>query len=318
MDTLYKIIYILILIIITAMLGYYFKNRQYYDDNDFTIPEHFEDYSKLQLKSTLTNIYDKFYSSIYDTLFHSDLKNEFEIYNTKEYTIKDTKNNSFSDKEIKVLDLGCGTGGHLKIWNRDKIKVVGVDKSMDMLKKCQERVPDVELVQGDFMNKSTFSNREFSHICCFFYTLYYSENPGKLFANANYWLKPKGFFIVHLVNPKKFDPVLERSSKLVPLYNPQKNVESRNTTTKLKFNKFNYMADWKFSPKGQNVKFVENFYFKDNSKHIQNIHNLTMYSIKYYVKLAEKNGFKLIRVVDLFPANHDNNYLYIFQKKYGE
>jgi len=43
-----------------------------------------------------------------------------------------------------------------------------------------------------------------------------------------------------------------------------------------------------------------------------------MYSIKYYVKLAEKNGFKLIRVVDLFPANHDNNYLYIFQKKYGE
>ena len=317
MDTLTKVIYILILIIITSLLGYYFKYREAYD-NDFEIPEHFEDYSKLQIKSTINNIYDTFYTSIYDTLFHSDLKNEFEIYNITEYTIKDTKKNSFTKDQIKLLDIGCGTGGHLKIWNRDKYNVVGLDKSMNMLKKAQEKVPDVQLIQGDYMNKSTFNSREFSHITCLFYTLYYSENPGKLFQNVNFWLKPKGFFIIHLVNPKKFDPVLERSSKLVPLYNPQKNVDSRATTTKLKFNKFNYLADWKFTPKGQNIQFLENFFFKDNSKHRKNIHNLTMFSIKYYVKLAEKNGFKLVRIVDLFPTNHDNNYLYIFQKVYGD
>ena len=34
-------------------------------------------------------------------------------------------------------------------------------------------------------------------------------------------------------------------------------------------------------------------------------------------KLAEKNGFKLVKIIDLLPVNHDNSYIYIFQKNYG-
>ena len=44
---------------------------------------------------------------------------------------------------------------------------------------------------------------------------------------------------------------------------------------------------------------------------------MLMKPIKFYTKLAKKNWVKLVRIIDLLPANHDNNYIYIFQKKYG-
>jgi len=307
-----KIIYILILLIITSLLGYYYKNR---DIADFDVPEHFSDYTNVVFMNEVPKIYDPFYSSIYDSLFSSDIKNEFEIYNIVNYTIKDQKISNFEPKDIKFLDIGCGTGGHLKILSRDKYNMVGVDKSMDMLEKARLSLPNAQLIKGDFLNRSIFKKREFTHILCMFYTIYYTDTPDKIFSNVNYWLKPKGFFCLHLVNPGKFDTVLEKSSKLIPLYNPQKHSEKRVTKTKLKFNKFNYVADWKFTK--QKSQFIENFMFHDNSKHRQNIHNLTMSPIKYYCKLAEKNGFKLVKIIDLLPVNHDNSYIYIFQKNYG-
>tara|TARA_B100001093_G_C26833021_1_gene1017034 strand:- start:1407 stop:2318 length:912 start_codon:yes stop_codon:yes gene_type:complete len=299
------ILYILVFIIVTAILGYYFKSR----DDDFV--EEFSNYNNYELKDSLVNIYDKFYTSIYDKLFGSSLRNEFEMYNIRTYTDKD-----FSKNEIKYLDLGCGIGDQLKILNRDKIACVGIDNSMKMLEKARSNNPTVPLINGDFHNKKMFKNREFSHIYSLFYTIYYSDKPEKVFKNANYWLKPNGYFSIHLVNKSKFDPVLENSSRLIPLFNPQRHSENRVTQTKLTFNKFKYLSDWKFSD--DNVEFIEHFMFKDNTKHRQNIHKLHMNDIKYYLKLAKNNGFKLIKIIDLLPANHEFNYIYIFKKIYGE
>ena len=57
--------------------------------------------------------------------------------------------------------------------------------------------------------------------------------------------------------------------------------------------------------------------FNDNTKHRQHIHKFYIRDISYYVKLAKKNGFTLIKIIDLLPANHEYNYIYIFKKKYG-
>jgi SAM-dependent methyltransferase len=315
MEKLKSISIFIILIIITSLLGYYYKKR---DEWDFDIDEHFDDFTEAQFRDNITKIYDKFYSNVWEQLFGNDMKNEFELYNITNYTIKDKKLAAFQSKDIKFLDLGCGVGKHLKILERDKYNAVGLDKSMEMLEKARLNTPNTALVKGDFMNKSIFKNREFSHILCLFFTIYYAENPDTLFKNVNYWLKPNGYFCLHMVNPKKFDPVLEKSSKLIPLYNPQKHSDTkeRKTQTKLRFNKFNYTADWKFRDNNE-VQFIENFMFHDNSKHRQHIHKLKMYSIKYYNDLAKKNGFKLIKIIDLLPVNHDNSYVYIFQKTYG-
>jgi SAM-dependent methyltransferase len=299
---------LILFIVVTSILGYYYKSKE----DDFTV-ENFGNYDNYQLKETFTSIYDNFYSKVYDKLFVSDIKNEFELFNVNNYTVKEDRH--FDNKSIKFLDLGCGTGKHLTILKRTGHNCVGIDKSMKMLEVARKNEPTIPLVKGDFHNKSTFKNREFSHITCFFYTIYYSEYPDKIFKNVNYWLKPKGYFCIHLVDRDKFDPVLERASKLIPLFNPQKHSHTRVTQTKLKFDKFKYVADWKF--KKDNVQFEENFMFNNNSQHRQNRHNFYMKNIDYYKKLAKKNGFKLIRIIDLLPANHDDNYVYIFQKVYG-
>ena len=298
----------LALLIITAILGYIFKAH----DNS-QIVENFDNFSNHVVYESPEEIYDTFYSNIYDKLFESKTKNHFELYNIKNYTIDDNK--YFKRDEVNILDLGCGTGEHLKILKEYKLKFVGIDKSMKMLQKAREKLPESILVKGDFMVKKNFKNREFTHVTCFFFTLYYSSDPEKLFNNVNFWLKPKGYFCVHVVNKEKFDPVLEKSSSLIPLYNPQKHSDSRITKTKLKFNKFNYIADWEFND--NKVIFEENFLFNDNSQHTRNIHKLYINSIDFYKKLAKKTGFELIKIIDLTPSNHDFNYIYIFQKKFG-
>jgi SAM-dependent methyltransferase len=303
------VICILCLLVITSLLGYYYKAKE-----EFDIVENFDSFSNYILKENPDKIYNNFYSNVYDQLFQSDTKNQFEIYNINTYTINDKTD--FKKSEINFLDLGCGTGGHLDAIDKYKYSCTGVDKSMKMLEKARVNCPTASLIKGDFNNKSIFKKREFTHICCFFFTLYYSNSPDRVFKNVNYWLKPNGYFCIHLVKKDRFDPVLERASKLIPLFNPQKHTHKRVTKTKLKFNKFNYIADWDFIE--DQAIFEENFLFHDNSKHIKNKHVLNIKTIKYYKKLAKKNGFKLVKIIDLLPVNHDDNYIYIFQKKYGE
>lgn len=298
----------LILLIFLSIIGYVLKNKE----EDFS--ENFENFSKYTLREDIDKIYNSFYSNIYDELFNSATKNQFEIYNINLYTISNKKD--FNKNEVNFLDIGCGTGNHLKIIQSYKFNAVGLDNSKKMLVKARMNNETSSLVKGDFHNRNIFKNREFTHVTCFFFTIYYTNDVLKVFKNINYWLKPKGYMCLHLVDRNTFDPVLEKASSLIPLFNPQKHTTKRQTKSKLVFNKFNYLSDWYFNKKG--TVFEENILFKDNSKHIKNRHKLFIRQIPYYKKLAAKTGFVLHKIIDLTPVNHDHNYIYIFQKKYGE
>jgi len=296
----YNILIFIIVILVCAIIGYYIKGR----DNEVV-----ESFNSIETKSHYSDIYDGFYSNIYDQLFNSDLKNEYEIYNIKQYAIDNYKHN------VKILDLGCGTGQHIKILEKYKYTSIGLDKSYKMLVKAQKLNPSTTFIKGDFHNKNIFKKREFSHILCLFYTLYYSENPEKLFKNCNFWLKPGGFLCLHLVHKDKFDPVLEKSSSLIPFFNPQKHSDKRQTKTSLHFNKFQYVSDWKF--KNNNVHFIENFISKQDSTMRQNVHKFVIYKTTAYINMLKRQGFKLTKIINLTPVNHDFNSVYIFKKIYG-
>ena len=53
-------------------------------------------------RHTNNDVYDNFYSNVYDKILLSKEKNQFEI----DYILKNTHKNNY------VLDIGCGTGHH--------------------------------------------------------------------------------------------------------------------------------------------------------------------------------------------------------------
>jgi len=261
------------------------------------------------VREVITQIYDNFYSKIYNKLFYSDFRVGFEVKMIHDMFLTKYK------EEIKILDLGCGTGSHIEGLRKLKYTVDGMEISENMRTISRNLNIGSVIKLGNFEERKNFKLREYSHVTAFFFTIYYARNIDNVFKNVNYTLKSGGMFFVHLINKKKFDPILEKATNLVPLYDPQKYTKERKTHTKLNFSGLVYESDWDFK-NGIDVKFKEVFKF-DSGDIKQNIHNLNMVSLKKIVKISNNNGFKLIKIIDLFPANHPNNYIYCFKKIYG-
>ena len=262
------------------------------------------------IRNSPDKIYDSFYANIYDDLLKSDIKNEFECLIIHKDFIKNTKN-------PKILDLGCGTGQHLRILSRYNHNLVGLDSSKYMLKCVKSKIKskNIELKLGDFHQLSLFKKRTFTHILCLFYTIYLAKNITLFFKNCNTWLKPKGIIFIHVINRDKFDPILETSSSLIPFFDPQKHSNNRKTETILHFNKFEYITNWKFY-KSYSI-FSEKFKFKNKPMIRINNHKLIFYSQSYIKQIAKKEGFELIKIIDMMTIGFSYNYILCFQKKYG-
>jgi ubiquinone/menaquinone biosynthesis C-methylase UbiE len=169
---------------------------------------------------------------------------------------------------------------------------------------------------GDFHQIKILPKKEFSHILCLFYTIYYTPNIKLFLDNCNYWLKPQGYLFIHVIDINKFDPVLERSSNLIPNYDPQKYTDTRITNTQLSFDTFDYQADWVFKDTESPV-FEEDFDFHKLPYIRKNKHEFHYKPRKKIIKLAKKCGFVLVKVVDESTIGFKHNYMLCFQKKYG-
>ena len=90
------------------------------------------------------NLFDKFYSNVYDLLFDNYIKNDYEMEKIVHYTKMNS--NSF------VLDVGCGTGYHINYLKKKQIPAVGIDKSIHMINKSKQLYPDNDYKQGDILN----------------------------------------------------------------------------------------------------------------------------------------------------------------------
>ena len=88
-----------------------------------------------------------------------DSKNAYQI---KEIT-KVTKLN----KNSLVLDVGSGTGHHVRMLNNDNIKTIGLDKSKAMVEFSKSKYPKMKFIHGDVLTTSLFDLSTFSHITSF-------------------------------------------------------------------------------------------------------------------------------------------------------
>ena len=251
------------------------------------------------------DIYDELYSDIYDLLVYNDLKNEYEI--TKIVDKTGVGNDSV------FLDVGSGTGHHVKLLSDKGLKVTGIDKSAAMVKKAHTNFPDCKFMTGDVLNTDVFNNGSFTHITCMYFSIYYLHDRHQFFNNCMEWLKPGGFLIVHLVNPDKFDPILPPGNPL-QIVSAQKYAKERITTTKITFNEFVYTSNFNLNKQNDTATFEEKFKF-NNGKIRKQEQLLHMDSLEVIANEAKDAGFVLRNKINLVGCAYEFQYLYIFSRE---
>jgi len=253
-------------------------------------------------------VYDKFYSKIYDQLFYSSYKNEFEINDLISKYLKNKDKTS-----LKILDVGCGTGKHISILNELGYKPIGLDLSNDMLIEAKKINKNTRFIKGSGEDTELFSGNRFDVILCYYFTIYYFEDYLKFIKNVSYWLKRGGILAVHVVNKDKFDPILEPASPF-PAFSLQKYSKKRIMKSTVVFNNFEYTAEFKLSKSGK-AKFKEKFYFQKKNKVRKQEHIFNMFKIgKFINDVKEKYKLKLIGKTDLISVSYEYQYILYFKK----
>jgi SAM-dependent methyltransferase len=194
------------------------------------------------------DIYDDFYSKIYDNI-HSP-QNQYE-------TIYDIIKMTEPDKDSQFIDIGSGTGSLVKYLQDRGCNIYGVEKSREMQKYSAEKYPSIRVTRGDVSVPMTFDRNAFSHVIVSNFSIYQFKDKRALFRNLYYWLRPNGFIILHLADRNKFDTILPCGiPKLLP--SPQKYTKERITDTEIDFIDFTYKGKYEFSDK-DDVVFTETF-----------------------------------------------------------
>ena len=251
-----------------------------------------------------SNIYDEFYSNIYDILAKSSSKNIYEIGEI----IQQTNPN---EKSI-ILDVGCGTGNHVSLMKEKGYNIIGIDNSQYMIKKAKEKYSDCNFKIADVLKNNIFYTNSFTHILCLNLTFYYFENKDLFFKNCFAWLKPGGYLVVHLVNRDLFYPNIS-SSKNAFLLNTSQHKKKRISFSKMKTNEFTYTTQFNLDRNTEIAKFKEKFEFIDGAIKKQE-HKLYMPNVKSIVNIAQSQGFIFQGIIDLMNIGYEYNNLYIFVK----
>lgn len=131
------------------------------------------------------------YASVYDTL-----------YQDKDYSVEcDFLEQIFACYTTAVvntiLDLGCGTGGHVLPLMKRGYKVAGVDRSATMLSEARRKgTPQCELILGDICDINL--HYVFDTVIAMFAVISYqtsNENLAAALRTARQHLRPGGLFI---------------------------------------------------------------------------------------------------------------------------
>ena len=302
----------IILIVLFLILLVYLRQRGWLVGGKKLNPEPFEQDSNFMVKRG-NDIYDQFYSNIYDYLTLDRIRNKFEIDTITKYAPL--------TEDSSVLDIGCGIGNTLgDIKNTKKTdNISGLDLSSDMIKKAKSKYPDITFKCGNALNDYSYRPLSFTHILCLYFTIYEIQNKERFFQNTNSWLRPGGFLVVHMVEREKFDFVLPPSN-LSPsiLWGGGSNNKQLQGQTKIEFAEFTYVSNFTTPnvDKDERCKYMEKFMMTDQPNKTR-VHDRILYipPIKSIVSMATRHNFKIHQIVEMDTCSYDYQYLYFFIKQ---
>ena len=211
---------------------------------------------------------------------YRDLAHIYDIVNqNKDYSREtDFLEKLFRDRKIEtILDVGCGTGTHMKLLEEKGFECNGVDLNQEMLEVAREKVKG-ELIQADMKNFDL--NKKYDAVTCLFAAFNHLKNR----EEAKKALK---CFKKHL-NEKGF--------LLIDLHNPQRDGEKYKN-----FGDVEIKMKWKYDSetKKEHTKTT----FKVKGKEIMDEHTLRIYSIDEMKEMLEETGFSVQKIYEDFTSN---------------
>lgn len=253
------------------------------------------------------SLYDKFYVKIYDQIVNGEVRMRSEVM----FTLGWMKKIRPEVSTYQVLDVGCGTGGHVNEFVKDGCgKVIGIDRSSAMIERSKTLYPNNDYIVGDVESPTLFSAGQFNLVTLYYFTIYYMPQKEQILKNLFTWMQPGSGLVVHLVNRDKFDPILESASPFIA-FSVQKYAKDRVTKSNVAFDKFEYTAE--FTNEEHNARFEETFKFKDGRRR-KNIHSLHMLPMEKMVSEIEAAGFIYKEFIDLTPVGYEYQYLFCFAR----
>lgn len=293
----YSSLWCKMLLVIVLIMVYLFWNTTRNQREGFSQREKF-------VSKKGAEIYDSFYTNIYDELLFDKAKNEYEIGKIIQETVP--------TQESLILDVGSGTGDHVASFTEKDFKAVGLDSSPDMVARAREKYPELEFTVGNAMNAMIYPAHTFTHITCLYFTIYYIKDKYQFFKNCYEWLVPGGHLVIHLVNRNKFDPILNVADPL-NFVSAQKYAKERITTSVVDFYDFKYKAKFILDKPNNTAVFDETF-TDDKKKVRKHEHKLYMPSSKSVLTNAKDAGFIEHAKISLDPVQYEHQYLYILYK----
>jgi ubiquinone/menaquinone biosynthesis C-methylase UbiE len=142
-------------------------------------------------------MYNGVYAEMYDTVWYDKKRYKSEV----DYISK----NIGSKHPETLLDLGCGTGNHMKFWQQKwgDVDVTGVDLSLDQISRARVKNPNVHIIQGSYLDRHTWGDDKFDMITCMYGAGQYTDANQTLLENVYKWLKPGGTFVFHGIDPRR-------------------------------------------------------------------------------------------------------------------
>lgn len=274
--------------------------------------EHFENEDGVTYEN-IEDIYDTTYASIYNLLWHSNEKVKFE-----EVSIQDISLADWNTTDVKVIDMCCGTAPHACWFKNLGVGYTGVDISEAMLDEARKACPSAKFIKDDVTKVQLFPQKSSSHCLLLNFSIYQFDNPKVLSDNAYQWLQPGGYFIVHLVDPDKFDPVLDLASPFAA-FSLQKYSLDRKIDSNIYFDKFKYLGKFNKTKDDDNTEYDEIFTYYDKSdnggkKYRENKHRWNMPSKERMMNIIQTSGFRLVETVHMLNAGKEYQYLCYFSK----
>lgn len=268
---------------------------------DGTATEGFEAGTELQDD----DVYDELYAKFYDELFTVPDRVQWEVGAVAKESLSE-----WAPAESRMLVLYCATGEYLKQFAAAGAKtLVGQDPSPAFVDAARKKAPGAVIDVGDPMSSVSFPDDSFTTIFIPFFGIY--RRRAAVFANAYSWLKPGATLVVHAVDPKRFDPILEPASPF-PAFSPQKYSEERIIESEVVFDEFNYKSRFEMGRNDRAIwKETLEYGNKRARRHKQ---TLWMPPVKDLVYEAKKAGLTLHKTIDMTVIHHEYQYLLFFKK----